>query len=223
MIRKYLFPVSALIVVAFATSISAQQQPAGGRPPAAQPTPTPTATAPAAPATVTLPMSKMAVIYSDVFLDSKNGIAKFGSLLTKLNGEFQKIKEELTQMQTRAQALEEEINKLQNAPAGTPIDQRSLQTKVDQLEQLKKDIQRKGEDAQGQYNRRRQDLFTPLQDEIAKALEAFAKARGINVIVDAAQVPLLYAADSIDITRAFIADFNSKNPVTAATSTTPPQ
>jgi len=61
-----------------------------------------------------------------------------------------------------------------------------------------------------------------LQAEIGKALEAFAKARGINVIIDAAQVPLLYAADNIDITRAFIADFNAKNPVTAAT-TTPPE
>ena len=57
-----------------------------------------------------------------------------------------------------------------------------------------------------------------MQDEIGKALEAFAKARGINVIIDAAQVPLLYAADSIDITRAFITEFNSKNPVTAATA-----
>ena len=55
----------------------------------------------------------------------------------------------------------------------------------------------------------------PLQEEIGKALEAFAKARGINVIIDAAQVPLLYAAESIDITKAFITDFNSKNPVTA--------
>ena len=67
-------------------------------------------------------------------------------------------------------------------------------------------------------NRRRQELFSPLQDEIGRALEAFAKARGINVIIDGAQVPLLYAADSIDITRAFITDFNSKNPVTAATT-----
>ena len=88
---------------------------------------------------------------------------------------------------------------------------------------MKKDIQRKGEDAQAAYNRRRQELFTPLQTEIGNALEAFAKARGINVIIDAAQVPLLYAADSIDITRAFITDFNSKNPVTAATTSTPPK
>jgi len=215
MIKQYLFPISASLVVAVATSVSAQR-PAGN--PATQPTP-----APAAPATVAVPMSKMALINSDSFLDQKTGIAKFNSLLTKLNGEFQKVKDDINGMQTRAQALETEITKLREAPAGTPIDQRSLQATIDQLDQLKKDIQRKGEDAQANYNRRRQELFTPLQDEIGKALEAFAKARGINVIIDAAQVPLLYAADSIDITRAFIAEFNSKNPVTAATTTTSPE
>lgn len=216
--RSYLLPISALMVAAFAASAIAQR-PAGS--PTAQPTPTPGAQTP--PATVALPVSKMGVIYTDMFLDPKTGIAKFNTVLTKLNGEFQKLKDDIQAMQTRAQQLEDEIGKLQNAPAGTPIDQRSLQAKVDQLEQLKKDIQRKGEDAQAAYNRRRQELFSPLQDEIGKALETFAKARGINVIIDGAQVPLLYAADSIDITRAFIADFNSKNPVTAASTTTPPE
>ena len=220
MIRHHLFPVSVLLVAGFVASISAQQP--AGRP--AAPAPTPGTTAPAAPAAnVQLPVSKMAVIYTDLFLDQKTGIAKFNSVVTKLNGEFQKPKDELTQMQTRATSLETEINKLREAPAGAPVDQRSLQAKIDQLDQLKKDIQRRGEDAQASYNRRRQELFLPLQEEIGKALEAFAKARGINVIIDAAQVPLLYAADSIDITRAFIADFNSKNPVTAATTTTPPE
>ena len=208
--------ISALLVIAFAISVSAQR-PAGS--PAAQPTPTPAA--PPASAAVALPVSKMAVIYTDMFLDPKTGIAKFSSVLTRLNKEFEGVKTELTGMQTRGAQLEDEIGKLQNAPAGTPIDQRSLQTKIDQLEQLKKDIQRKGEDAQANYTRRRTELFTPLQDEVGKALEAFAKARGINVIIDAAQVPLLYAAENIDITRAFIIEFNTKNPVTAAT--TPPQ
>jgi len=206
-----------LLVVAIAISASAQQQ----RPAAAQPTPTPAAAAPAP--TVALPVSKMAVINSDFFLDQKAGIAKFNTAVTKLNGEFQKIKDELTQMQTRATTLEAEINKLREAPEGTPIDQKSLQAKIDQLEQLKKDIQRRSEDAQNSYNRRRGEIFNPLQEEIGKALEAFAKARGINVIIDAAQVPLLFADEKIDITRAFIADFNSKNPVTAASTTTPPE
>src|SRR5215208_10032 len=221
MIRHCLFPISALVVLAIATTISAQRPAATPTPvPAARPTP-----APAAPAntTVALPTSKMAVIYTDLFLDQKTGIAKFNSVVTKLNGEFQKLKDEINGMQTRAQALEAEITKLRDAPAGTPIDQRALQAKIDQLEQMKKDIQRKGEDAQAAYNRRRQELFNPLQEDIAKALETFAKARGINMIIDAAQVPLLYAADNIDITRAFITDFNSKNPVTAATTTTPPK
>jgi Skp family chaperone for outer membrane proteins len=222
MIKPQFLSISALTVLGLATTVSAQQ-PAGARPPA-QPTPTPAATAPATAQTVALPTSKMAVIYTDMFLDQKSGIAKFNSVVAKLNAEFQKLKDEINAMQQRAQALEAEITKLRDAPAGTPIDQRALQAKIDQLEQLKKDIQRKAEDAQAAYNRRRQELFTPLQEEIGKALEAFAKARGINVIIDAAQVPLLYAAESIDITRAFITDFNSKNPVTAATTTvTPPK
>src|SRR2546423_5296777 len=221
MSRQRLFSISALIVLALAGTINAQRPAATPTPnPATRPTP-----APSAPAdmSVALPTSKMAVIYTDLFLDPKTGIARFNSVVAKLNGEFQKIKDDINGMQTRAQTLETEIGKLQNAPAGTPIDQRSLQSKIDQLDQLKKDIQRKGEDAQAAYNRRRQELFTPVQDEIGKGLEAFAKARGITVIIDAAQVPLLYAADSMDITRAFIADFNAKNPATAATTTTPPE
>ena len=193
--------------------------------PAAQATPTPTrpAATPAPPVStnVNVPISKMAVIYTEEFLDQKTGILKFNNLITKLNGEFQKQKDELTQMQQREAQLSEEIKKLQSAPAGTPIDQKSITAKVDQLDQLKKDIQRKGEDAQAAYNRRRNNLFGPLQEDIGRALEEFAKARNIHIIIDGTQVPLLYAASSIDITRAFINDFNSKNPVTA--STTPPQ
>jgi outer membrane protein len=198
------------------TRASGQQTSTPARPPAAQPA---TNTAPAA--VTSLPVSKMAVIVSDEFLDPKKGIFKFASLITKLNGEFQKVKDDLNQTQQRAQQLQDEITKLQNAPAGTPIDTRSVQAKSDQLEQLKKDIQRKGEDAQQAYTKRQGELFAPLQAEISKALEVFAKAHNINFVIDAARVPIIYATDSIDITQAFISDFNSKNPVTAAT--TPPQ
>lgn len=211
--NKFLYPLSSLIIAAFAT-VAVAQRPATPPPAGARPTPVP-----ATQATVALPMSKMAIIYTDQFLDAKTGISKFNSVLAQLNGEFKKVKDDLDQMQTRGQALETEVNKLRDAPAGTPIDNTALQTKIDQLEQLKKDIQRKAEDAQAAYNKRRQELFSPLQVEIGNALADFAKARGINVILDGAQVPLLYAAESTDITRAFINEFNSKYPATAAATT----
>jgi outer membrane protein len=175
----------------------------------------PAAAAPAGP--VNVPASKIALIYSDVFLDAKTGIARFGVVVTNLNREFQPRQTELQGLQQKIQALSDDITK-----TASVADPRTLQTKQDQLDQMKKDFQRKGEDAQVAYDRRRKEMFTPLQDDIGKALEIYAKANNINVIIDGSQVPLVYAADTLDITRAFINDFNSKNPATAAVTTPAP-
>ncbi len=181
----------------------------------AQTRPAPPAAAPATQqSNVAVPDSKIAMIYSDAFMDPKTGIAKFNSLLNTLNREFQPRQTELQGLQTRINTLTKEINDTQSV-----ADPNTIRTKRDQLEQLNTELKRKGEDAEAAYNKRRQDIFMPLQADIGKALEAFAKARGITVIVDGSQVPVVYAAESIDITRAFINEFNSKNPATAAVTT----
>jgi len=192
--------VAVLTVAAF--SVSAQQKPAT----------TPAAPAAAAPQqNVAVPDSKMAMIYSDAFLDQKTGIARFNSLLGTLNREFQPRQAELQGLQTKINTLTKEIEDTQSV-----ADPNAIRQKRDQLAQLSTEFKRKGEDAEAAYAKRRQEVFLPLQQDIGKALEAFAKARGITVIVDGSQVPVVYAADSIDITRAFISDFNSKNPATAS-------
>jgi outer membrane protein len=196
-IARFFAAVALLATVA--VSASAQQRPAA---PATQQ------------ATVAVPDSKIAMIYSDAFMDPKTGIAKFNSLLTTLNREFQPRQTELQNLQTRINTLNKEINDTQSV-----ADPTAIRTKRDQLEQLNTEYKRKGEDAEAAYTKRRQDIFLPLQQDIGKALEAFAKARGITVIVDGSQVPVVYAAESIDITRAFINEFNSKNPATAAVTT----
>jgi Skp family chaperone for outer membrane proteins len=180
--------------------------------------PKPAAQAPAQSA-ATVPESKIALIYSDAFLDAKTGIARFNTLVTTLNREFQPRQSELQTMQQRITTLTNEVNQAQ--AASSVVDPKSIQGKMDTLEQLKKEYQRKGEDAQAAYNKRRQDIFQPLQDDIGKALEVYAKQRNINVIIDGSQVPLVYAAEAIDITRAFINDFNSKNPATASVTPQP--
>ena len=196
------FTVVALLTM-FAVSASAQQKPA-----------TPATSSAASQATVAIPDSKIAMIYSDAFMDPKTGIAKFNSLLSTLNREFQPRQTELQGLQTRINTLTKEINDTQSV-----ADPNTIRQKREQLDQLNIEFKRKGEDAENAYNKRRQDIFLPLQQEIGKALEAFAKSRGITVIVDGSQVPLVYAADSLDITRAFINEFNSKNPATAAVTT----
>lgn len=195
--------VVALLTLMIAVSASAQQKPT-----------TPAASPAASQATVAVPDSKIAMIYSDAFMDPKTGIAKFSSLLSTLNREFQPRQNELQGLQTRINTLTKEINDTQNV-----ADPNAIRQKRDQLEALNTEFKRKGEDAEAAYTKRRQDIFLPLQQDIGKALEAFAKARGITVIVDGSQVPVVYAAESIDITRAFINEFNSKNPATAAVTT----
>jgi Skp family chaperone for outer membrane proteins len=162
-------------------------------------------------------VSKIAVIYSADFQDAKTGIFRFSATITKLNAEFQPLQTELNQTAQRLKNLQDEIVKMQQGtPASTPA---QIQAKVDQLDQQKKEFQRKGEDAQANYQRRRTELLSPLQDDVGRALEAFGKARGITMILDGSQVPLVYAAESTDVTKAFIADYNSKNPATATTTT----
>jgi Skp family chaperone for outer membrane proteins len=201
------------LIVAFAFVLALAVSPALAQPrtAAAAPVQAPAQTSAA------VPESKIALIYSDAFLDSKTGIARFNTLVTTLNREFQPRQTELQGLQQRIQSLTDDITK-----TAAVADPKTTQTKQDQLDQMKKDFQRKGEDAQVAYDRRRKEIFTPLQDDIGKALEVYAKGHNINVIIDGSQVPLVYAADALDITRAFINDFNSKNPATAAVTTPTP-
>jgi Skp family chaperone for outer membrane proteins len=81
---------------------------------------------------------------------------------------------------------------------------------------------RKTEDAQSAYQKRLQDMLGPVYDDIGKALDAFAKAHGITLILDVTKIQGIVSADgSLDITKAFITEFNSKNPATASLTPTP--
>jgi len=115
--------------------------------------------------------------------------------------------------------MQDEINKMQQgSPAATP---QQIQAKVDQFDEQKKAYDRKGEDAKAAYTKRRTDLLTPLQDDVGKALDAFGKANGIMMIFDGSQLPLIYTAEGVDVTKAFITDYNARYPATTAATPRP--
>ena len=177
------------------------------------------------PATGPIPDSKIALIDSSAFGDEKQGILRLVSKLKLLNTEFQPRRAEL---ETLKQTIEKATADLQKA---APVqDQKVSQQQQDKIDQMKKELQRKGEDAQVAFDKRFEEVTAPIYDDIGKALDVFAKARGITMIFDVRkmvttdangnqQFPLLYAAPNMDITLAFIVDYNSRNPATASTTT----
>lgn len=175
----------------------------------------------AAAQTGNVPVGKIAVIFSEAFQDPKQGIAKFTVIQNQLNTEFKKPQEDLDAAAQKVKSLQDEISRLQSSAA--PVDPKTIQAKMDQLDQLKKDSQRKLEDTQALYQQKRNALLMPLQTEVGAALDAFAKAHGITMIIDGSQVPgVIYAADALDITKVFITEYNAKNPATASATTGKP-
>ena len=203
----------AFFVALTVASVSAQTRPAAVTGTQPRPAATPGATAP----TVSVPDSKVALIDSSAFADEKQGIAKFVSALKRVNAEFQPRQTELQNLQQQIEKAKSDLQK-----AAPVQDAKVTQQQQDKIAQMETDFKRKGEDAQAAFNKRLEEVLGPIYEDIGKALDGFAKARGITLILDVTKIQgIVSAADAMDITRAFIAEFNSKNPATA--SLTPPK
>ena len=149
--------------------------------------------------------AKIGVVNSTTFSNTTGGITRYVSAIRVLETEFKPRRDEIMQLVAR-------FDELQKTPAGMTPPQ--LQTRLEQAETLQRDITRKQEDARAAYARRFTQLTAPLQKTIGDALVAFAKARGLDIILAMAKFPegLLLVNPGVDLTAAFIRDFNSKNP-----------
>jgi Skp family chaperone for outer membrane proteins len=186
---KLTFPViAALFATLFAASASAQT------------TAPPVATTPAAPI-------KIAIIDTDAFNDTKNGVKKLVSAYAQIDTELKPKRDEIVTKNNRLQAL------AQKASAGT-----ITAAEADEADNLKRDIQRKQEDGQKLLETLTRQRTTSIFTDLNTALQNYAKLRGFDLVVDIAKMQgsILLINQSIDITNAFIADFNAKNPGTAA-------
>ena len=193
--------------IAAACLIAASLVITAGAQTAARPQPAAPAQGGAAPAST----GRIAIIDSSAFSDEKQGIARVVSAMKTVDAQFQPVRTEVQGMQTRYQALVDDINK--TSPVADP---KTIATKTDQAETLKRDMERRTQDAQISIKKRMDEVLGPLQEDVYNSLQAFAQQRGISIIIDASRVPLIYAADSVDITKDFIAEYNRTKPATAS-------
>lgn len=200
----------AIAAVAFLAAISAGSV-------LAQPKPT----TPAGPAPSTqtgnVPETKIALVNTDDFMDEKAGILRLVAAAKRVDGEFQPRRTELQTLQTTIEKATADL-----AKAAPLQDAKVSQQQNDKIESMKTDLKRRGEDAQAAYQKRLQDMLGPVYDDIGKALDVYAKAHGITLILDVTKIQgIVSASESLDITRSFITEFNSKNPATASLAPAP--
>jgi Skp family chaperone for outer membrane proteins len=154
--------------------------------------------------------NNLAVVDSSAFMDEKAGIGRVVAAMKALSVRFEPVQKEVQGLRDRLTAVQ---NQMQKTPTLTPDSLAKLQEQADQLE---RDIKRKSEDGQKNYDREFAATLDPLQAEIGTALTAYAATKGILLIIDVSRVPVIYAHESIDITKDFIAEYNRTHPLGTA-------
>ena len=210
--------IAAAILLAAVVAISASAQ---TRPGAATPKPAAPQTQAAPAPTGPIPDSKIAYIDTGAFGDDKGGITRLVTAMNALEREFKPRQDELNNINARLKALADEISKLSGNSVVAPS---TIQAKQDEGEKLQRELKYKKEQADADFARRYKEVIDPISADIFKALNQFAGQRGITMILDISKLApngvVLTANPNMDVTAAFIAEFNAK-PATA--SATPPK
>lgn len=163
---------------------------------------------------------KIGLIAWDAFGDPAKGIKKYSAALVALDNEFKPVYTELQGMATKLDALRKEIEGLQKPNPAVPINNATIQTKIDEYGQMERDIKKKQEDAKAKYNSRYSITIGPITNDILKALNEYAAAKGYAVILDGGKLEqadiLLGFAPKANVTEDFITFYNAR-PATTAT------
>jgi Skp family chaperone for outer membrane proteins len=212
--KKLIF--AALILIATtAVAVFGQTRPQTTPP---RPTPTPLARPAATPAPPTVssgpvPDSKIALIDTSMFGDEKSGILRYVDAARSVQAEFRPRTTELEGIQNRLNALVTEIQTLAKAPV---VDQKTIQAKQQQGETLQNEFTTKKNQLDADVTKRAEQVIGPISAQIGTAMDQFVRQRGITLTLDTSKLlpAILTAVPAMDLTQAFISDFNSKNPRT---------
>lgn len=157
--------------------------------------------------------AKIAVVYTELFLDQKTGIQRLITTATSVQREFDPRIKEIETLQRSIQTATADLEKKQSVQ-----DAATSRTESERIEQMKRDFTRKGEDLELAINKRRSEALGPISENINTALQTFARTRGISLLIDGSKLNgvMMVLNDSVDLTNEFVADYNRRNPATAA-------
>ncbi len=206
--KRNLVTTAVFFVLAIAPiSVPAQTRPgaagaSSSKPAAAQPKPG---------ANAAVPLTKIALVDTRMFGEEKVGITRYVNAVKTVQREFQPITAELNNLQSRIKAIADEITKLSGNSVVAP---QTIQTRREEGERLQRELKYKKEQADADFEKRYNELVRPISTEIGKGLDQYAFQHGLTMILDISKLEpaVLTLNPAMDITQAFIAEYNSKNP-----------
>ncbi|HEX5735009.1 MAG TPA: OmpH family outer membrane protein [Blastocatellia bacterium] len=164
-----------------------------------------------------LPKGKIAIINSLYFQDN---IGEIKSKVETLNRQFEPRMKEIQGLRDRITALETTIDTQRKSGALQATREAEM---IEQLEQMKLDYKRRGEDLQAEGNRVSEQAIAPINAKVARFLQEYAQKRGIilliNIANEAQARTVVWFDRRADVTQDFIVEYNKANPV--ATGATP--
>lgn len=178
------------------------------------------AAAPAAPATAPAPTgtTKIGVIsIQDAILATNEGQKEFEALGKK----FEPKRAEIKSMTDEIDSLKKQLD----AQSKTPNDE-SRAGLVRQIEAKQKTLTRSQEDAQNDFVGQQNEIAQKILQKLGPVIDKYAKDNGLGLIIDISKPwpdgPVLWAGQSVDITRTIVDLYNSQSGVPSAPSASRP-
>lgn len=131
--------------------------------------------------------------------------------------EFANLQKRFEPKQNELQALNKEVEDLkkQLSTQGDKLNEEARANLVKSIEQKQKTLQRSAEDAQNDFQSQQKDLANQIGRKLLQTLDKFAKNNGYSVILDVSnpQSPVLWAGDSVDLTKEVVEAYNAESGV----------
>ena len=132
---------------------------------------------------------------------------------------FADLQKKYQPKQTQLKALNDEVDKLTKdlQAQGDKLSEAERAARAKTIDDKKKQLERNAEDAQNDFQNEMNELYGSLAQKVYDVLNDYSKQLGYTLVLDIAQQqnPVLFANDSINITKAVIDAYNTKSGVPA--------
>ena len=195
-----LVAIASTLVTGFALCAAAQVP--------AAPLPASTSAAADAPSVPAGPPKIAVIAFQAAVAQTNEGQRDFADLQKKYDPKRQTLKSQSDEIDRLTKELQTQGNTLSDA---------EKESRAKAIDDKKKQLSRDAEDAQNDFQNDLQEMYNGLAQKVYDTLATYSKDQGFTLVLDvsAQQQPVLYAADSTNITKPVIEAYNRKSGVPA--------